>query len=247
MPRKSVFAYSTIQELACKKTGLQYHSHFQVQKKLKLDSPYFKPEYRDTRIKDKKITLIINIAREKIIREGWQGFSLRGLNRILKRYNIFYENYFANKTWLGFYVAEDEFCRLSKNLKKIQKNNPQYYPGQLITEYSQALINWSKYNQNILDIILSQEIIEIYSELKKETAFTVFVQNLYSLFYKYHTEEKQGEASDPYELLRIWFYFFFGLTRGRMFPLVEQLSNFRTTESVDNSAMLSFVDRIMKR
>lgn len=187
------------------------------------------------KLKERKVEQILELCRQKVIREGWHKLSMRGVKRLLKQYNLSLDYYFPTKTHLGFALAENEFGLITGLIVAVKRDNLNSNPGNspvtTLQNCTFTLIEHFQQNQNLFDLLLDLELIEEYNQSNLTFAADIkpvvplknlFKQELFELF---HQISAQGSLSDPYKLLNDWFYLYFGLLR------VGVYREFRYTEA----------------
>jgi AcrR family transcriptional regulator len=186
-----------------------------------VSSPYLRrrPDLKSER--DRKLTTILALTREKVLKEGWQATSMRGVIRLLNQHNLNYSYYFPTKLSLGFSLAEQEYGLLIRLFKdEIRKKHPT--PFDTLQSCTQLMLFHFTYSQNLLDIWLDREIIEQYNNLNQQNLNLEatnyrqqFLQEVYALLYQLSDNAIAvgKEANNPYFLLNAWLYHFIGMAR----------------------------------
>jgi hypothetical protein len=185
------------------------------------------------KLKQQKVENILNLCRQKVIKEGWYKLSMRGVKRLLIQHNLSPDYYFPTKTHLGFALAENEFGIITQLIRKskeaVQGIDQQTSP-KILENGTLALIQHFQQHQKLFDLLLDLDLIEEYnqSNLKFSSDLrplpplkNLFKQELFQLFYDI---SGQGSLSDPYQMLNDWFYLYFGLLRAGVYQ------DFRYTE-----------------
>jgi AcrR family transcriptional regulator len=194
-------------------------------------------------LKEQKVESILNLCRQKVIKEGWHKLSMRGVQRLLGQHNLSASFYFPTKTHLGFALAENEFRIITSLLRAIKQETKEVEPvtKQAILENSTLILlkHFQGY-QNLFDLLLDLDLIEEYnqanlkfpSNLKPLSPLkNIFKQELFELFYDI---SGQGSLADPYKMLSDWFYLYFGLLRAGAYRDFE----FTITQVKENIARL---------
>lgn len=194
-------------------------------------------------LKEQKVESILNLCRQKVIKEGWHKLSMRGVKRLLGQHNLSASYYFPTKIHLDFALAEKEFGLITTLLRAVKQESSEAkkITRQAILENSTLiLLKHFQEHQNLFDLLLDLDLIEEYnqenlkfaSDLRAVPALkNLFKQELFELFYDI---SGQGSLADPYKLLGDWFYLYFGLVRAGIYRDFE----FTATQVQENIARL---------
>lgn len=118
---------------------------------------------------------ILELATQKVIREGWFKLSLRSLDRLLHRQSLRYDIYFPTKTSLGFALAEILYQQINSMLNDVLNECDE---AEVVAQhFSSKFSSWLQYNHRLMEVLLDPEIRDEYVE-RKQTFKDKFLLNV---------------------------------------------------------------------